>query len=121
MPEEKYYNKLVEVHKEMGDIKGMLNGLITSVSDGFKNSEKCDNEIIEHQKETNGRVKKLEKETHVTRWFHRNPKATLTMSIIVAALLGLSIISWITPDKGKFDDEEIKKMTYELVKKKLGL
>lgn len=40
-------------------------------------------EIICHQKATNGRVEMLEKQTWFFRMVHRNPKVTITVCIIL--------------------------------------
>jgi len=42
-------------------------------------------EIIDHQKETNGRVTCLENETRVFRWASRNPKTAILVSVLLLA------------------------------------
>lgn len=42
-------------------------------------------EMINHQKETNGRVLKLEKETRLYRWAYNNPKTAIALVAFIAA------------------------------------
>lgn len=55
------------------------------------------NEIIEHQKETNGRITRLENETRIYRWATNNPKLAVGIAIIlivgIAALKQASVFS----------------------------
>jgi hypothetical protein len=53
--------------------------------------EKLD-EIITHQKEINGRVRTLEKETAVFRWASRNPiKAIILATLIIAGFITVGV------------------------------
>jgi hypothetical protein len=48
------------------------------------NNKKLD-EIIAHQKETNGRVTKLENETRIVRWAFNNPKSAMLLIVLIVA------------------------------------
>lgn len=49
--------------------------------------------IIEHQKETNGRVTNLERETAIIRWACKNPKTAIFITILLfAGIIALSFI-----------------------------
>lgn len=52
-------------------------------------------EMIAHQKETNGRVLKLEKETRIIRWAFNNPKSAVVLLAVIVA--GVVVIGSIIP------------------------
>lgn len=79
--------KVVEI--TMGAYQTMFENSIRAFSSQIaqfeeRNSKQHD-EIINHQKETNGRVKKLEQETAVVRYICKNPKTALFLIIIFLA------------------------------------
>ena len=49
------------------------------------------NRIDEMDKKRNGKIKSLEKQTHVFRWAHRNPKTTIIIVIIFIAFVTLGM------------------------------
>lgn len=55
-------------------------------------NSKQHHEIIEHQKETNGRVSILGKETAIFRWAYKHPRsAILIMVLLLAGVVALGI------------------------------
>jgi len=48
-------------------------------------NSKQHHEIIQHQKETNGRVTILEKETAVFRWAYKHPKSAILIAVLILA------------------------------------
>jgi len=98
--ESKYFEQLLKMNEkidknylsekeDMNGIKIMLGGLTETVAKGFENSIAKDDEIIEHQKVTNGRVTILETETKKSRWLYRNPVYFAIIFILAVGLGGV--------------------------------
>lgn len=71
--------------KELLDAK--LKGLKAEVSSGYDILIYKVDEILKHQKETNGQVKIIKKETTFYRWCHRNYKTAIVMGIILISII----------------------------------
>lgn len=68
-------------------------GMAKHINAQFDNVHDKLDEIIEHQKETNGRVTKLEKDTVVFRWIHRHPVPTvIILAILTAGIIALGYL-----------------------------
>jgi len=85
-------------HKYVADVyKSLFDNSLRALSEQLAQFEerntKQHNEIIMRQKETNGRVTNLEKETAVIRWACKNPKTVIFLAVLlIAGIIALSIL-----------------------------
>jgi len=62
-----------------------INAQFSNVHDDFDRIQEKMDEMISHQKETNNRITKLEKETVIFRWASRHPVYAILLIIIIIA------------------------------------
>jgi hypothetical protein len=73
------------INEKFSGLKSLLNAHFENVNDRL-------DDVIEHQKKSNGRIDLLETETTFFRWVNRNPKLALFLTIlIIAGIIFLSI------------------------------